>query len=196
MTASGKLAPASAESKPRLRFDRNELAGAFGDIGTDLPLIVGMILAANLDVASVLILFGTMQILTGLFYRLPMPAQPLKAVAVIVISQKVGGEIIYGGGLAIGLIMLLLSLTGLVDWLGRIIPKVVVRGIQFGLGLQLVTLALKDYVQREGTSGYVLAAAAFVISLILFGNRKYPAALFVILFGALYSLAASKINLH
>jgi hypothetical protein len=24
-----------------IRFDRNELAGAFGDIGTDLPLIVG-----------------------------------------------------------------------------------------------------------------------------------------------------------
>ena len=28
-----------------IRFDRNEVAGAFGDIGTDLPLIVAMILA-------------------------------------------------------------------------------------------------------------------------------------------------------
>jgi hypothetical protein len=40
-----------------IRFDRNEWSGAFGDIGTDFPLIVGMILAAHLDPASVLIVF-------------------------------------------------------------------------------------------------------------------------------------------
>ena len=28
---------------PRLRFDRHELAGSVGDLGTDLPLIVGML---------------------------------------------------------------------------------------------------------------------------------------------------------
>lgn len=28
---------AAPEPLPRLRFDRHELAGAFGDIGTDLP---------------------------------------------------------------------------------------------------------------------------------------------------------------
>ena len=41
----------SVEPQPqafRLRFDRNEFSGAFGDMGTDLPLLVGMILAANL----------------------------------------------------------------------------------------------------------------------------------------------------
>lgn len=174
-----------------LRFDRNELAGAFGDIGTDLPLIIGMILAAGLDGASVLIMYGAMQIFTGLFYRLPMPVQPLKAVAVLVIAQKAGGQItgnvIYGGGLAIGVTMLLLTATGLVDWIGRIVPKTVVRGIQLGLGLQLTTLALKDYVPRDGAGGYWLAGAAFVISVLLIGNRKYPAALFVILLGAVYA---------
>ena len=34
--------------------DRNELSGGFGDIGPDVPLIVGLILAAHLDPASVL----------------------------------------------------------------------------------------------------------------------------------------------
>src|SRR4051812_33664894 len=62
-----------------LRFDRNEIAGAFGDIGTDLPLIIGLILAAGLDSASVLIVYGLMQIGTAVYYRLPMPVQPLKA---------------------------------------------------------------------------------------------------------------------
>src|SRR3990172_8263542 len=79
----------------KIRFDRNELPGAFGDIGTDFPLVVSMILVSGLDVASVLIMFGLMQILTGLFYGLPMPVQPLKAMAVIVITQKLSGNLLY-----------------------------------------------------------------------------------------------------
>jgi MFS superfamily sulfate permease-like transporter len=170
-----------------IRFDRNELAGAFGDIGTDLPLIVGVILAANLDSASALILFGAMQILTALRYRMPMPVQPLKAVAALVIAQKISGNVLFGGGLAIGILMLLLTVTGLVDLLARVVPRAVVRGIQFGLGLQLATLALKDYVKADGARGYVLAAIAFVIVVMLIGNRRYPAALFVIALGLAYA---------
>jgi hypothetical protein len=171
-----------------IRFDRNELAGAFGDIGTDLPLIVGMALAAQLDGASVLILFGVMQILTALRYRIPMPVQPLKAMATLVISQKLGGPVLYGAGLAVGVTMLVLSVTGLVDWLARVVPKPVIRGIQFGLGIQLASLALKDYIQGDGMRGYWLAGAAFVLTILLLGNRRYPAALFVILLGAIYAL--------
>jgi MFS superfamily sulfate permease-like transporter len=83
--------------------------------------------------------------------------------------------------------MLLLTVTGLVNWIGRVVPKTVIRGIQFGLGLQLAGLALKDYVQRDAVAGYWLAAVGFVISLFLYGNRKYPAALFVILLGGIYA---------
>jgi hypothetical protein len=171
-----------------IRFDRNELAGAFGDIGTDLPLIVGMALAAKLDGASVLILFGVMQILTALRYRIPMPVQPLKAMAALVISQKLAGPVLYGAGLAVGVTMLVLSITGLVDWLARVVPKPVIRGIQFGLGIQLASLALKDYIQGDGSRGYWLAGVAFVLTILFLGNRRYPAALFVILLGAIYAL--------
>ena len=69
-----------------IKFDRNEWSGAFGDIGTDFPLIVGMILASGLDSASVLVTFGLMQIFTGSFYKMPMPIQPLKAMATIAVS--------------------------------------------------------------------------------------------------------------
>ena len=178
---------ATIPARGAIRFDRNELAGAFGDIGTDLPLIVGVILAANLDSASALILFGVMQVLTALRYRMPMPVQPLKAVAALVIAQKISANVLFGGGLAIGLLMLLLTVTGLVDLLARVVPKAVVRGIQFGLGLQLATLALKDYVKADGARGYFLAAIAFVIIVILIGNRRYPAALFVIALGLIYA---------
>ena len=174
--------------RARIRFDRNELSGAFGDIGTDFPLLVGMILIAGLDVPSVLILFGAMQILTGLVYGMPMPVQPLKAMAVIVITQKVSANVLYGGGLAIGMAVLLLTVTGLMDWLGRAVPKSVVRGIQFGLSLQLASLALKDYVPADGWAGYALAALAFVITMFLLGNRRFPPAPFIILLGIGYAL--------
>ncbi len=177
----------------RIRFDRNELAGAFGDIGTDLPLLVGVILAARLDCASALILFGSMQILSGLVYGLPMPVQPLKAMAAIVIAQKLSGNVLFGGGLAIGVIMFLLTVTGLIDWLGRVVPKTVIRGIQFGLGLQLAMLAVKDYVRADGATGYALAGTGVVIIVLLLGNRRFPAALFVLAVGAVY---AAVFKLH
>jgi xanthine/uracil/vitamin C permease (AzgA family) len=172
-----------------IRFDRNEFAGAFGDIGTDLPLIVGMTVAAKLDGTSVLVMFGVMQLLTGLRYNLPMPVQPLKAMAAIVIATGVSGPTLYGAGLAIGVVMLVLSVTGLIDWFARVVPKCVVRGIQLGLGLQLSMIALKDYVQADGRAGYWLAAGAFIIGVFLIGNRKYPAALFLIALGLVYAFS-------
>jgi hypothetical protein len=175
--------------RSRARFDRNELSGAFGDIGTDFPLIVGMILAAHLDVASVLIMFGAMQLFTGLLYGMPMPAQPLKAMAVIVIAQKLSGNILYGAGLAICVLMLALTVTGLIGWLARAVPKIVVRGIQFGLGLQLAYLALKDYIPADGRWGFALAGAAFLLTLLLLGNRRLPPAPFVIALGIIYAIA-------
>ena len=170
-----------------IRFDRNELSGAFGDIGTDLPLIVGMILASGLDTASVLIMFGAMQLFTALSYGLPMPVQPLKAVGIIVITQRLGGNILYGGGLAIGILMALFTVTGLVDWLAQVIPKSVIRGIQFGLGLQLASLALKEYMLADGVAGYGLAAIGFILTIFLLGNRRYPPALFVLSVGVIYA---------
>lgn len=171
-----------------IRFDRNELAGAFGDIGTDLPLIVGMILAAGLHSASVLVMFGLMQYATALRYGMPMPVQPLKAVAVLVITQKIAPEVLYGGGLAIGLVMLALTLTGGITWLARVVPKAVIRGLQLGLGIQLAMLALRDYVQADGMRGYALAAIGFLVIIALFGNRRFPPAIPVIAIGVVYAL--------
>ncbi len=172
----------------RIRFDRNELAGAFGDMGTDVPLLIGMTLVAGLDGTSVLVMFGAMQVLTGLVYRMPMPVQPLKAMAAIVIAQQASAATLYGGGLAIGVVMLVLAVTGMLEWLARVVPKCVVRGIQLGLGLQLASVALGQFVQADGGRGYVLATAAFVITVLLIGNRRFPAALPVVGLGLVYAV--------
>ncbi len=195
--------PAFAGTRPAIRFDRNELSGAFGDMGTDVPLIIGVALASHLDGASVLIMFGAMQILTGLAYRMPMPVQPLKAMAAIVIAQQTAPEILYGAGIAIGLTMLILASSGALTWLARVVPKSVVRGIQFGLGLQLASISLQNYVRAESMTGYLLAGLAFVIVVLLLGNRRLPAALPVVALGlaiAAYRLdpssLAASVGLH
>lgn len=176
-------------AKPRIRFDRNELAGAFGDVGTDVPLLIGVALAAQLDGTSLLVMFGLMQVLSGLAYRMPMPVQPLKAMAAIVIAQQTSAAVLFGGGLAIGVVMLVLAGTGLLTWLARVVPKCVIRGIQLGLGLQLGSVALGNYVQAEGVPGYVLAILAFAITVLLLGNRRFPAALPVVLLAIAYAVA-------
>ncbi|TWU23548.1 putative sulfate/molybdate transporter [Bythopirellula polymerisocia] len=183
--------PQTPSESAWIRFDRNELAGSFGDIGTDLPLIVAMIPAAGLNGATVFIVFGLLQILTGILYGVPMPMQPLKAMAVLVITQKIAGNVLFGAGMAIAVIMLVLSISGALSWLARAIPRCAVRGVQFGLGLSLASLALKDYVPSLGTSGYVLAAVCFVIVVVLWGNRRVPAALLVILLGLVYAAMAT-----
>ena len=68
------------------RFNLQELGGALGDLGTLLPLMVALILINGLNATLVLILVGLFYIGSGLYYRLPMPVQPLKAVAAIAIA--------------------------------------------------------------------------------------------------------------
>jgi len=146
-----------------------------------------MILASGLDPVSVLTVFGLMQIATAVRYRMPMPVQPLKAMAAIVIAQKLSPGVLYGGGLAIGICMLVLTATGLLAWIHRAIPKPVIRGIQCGLGLQLARIALQDYVQSDGYGGLWLAAIGFTITVFFIGRKHIPAAVVLVALGVLYA---------
>lgn len=180
------LGVSPAPRLPRWRFDRYELAGAFGDIGTDLPLLVALVATCGLDAASVAIVFGLLQIATGVVYGLPMPVQPLKAMAVIMLSQKLSYGTLVAGGLVVGLAMFLLALTGALDGLARLVPRPVVRGIQLGLGLTLATVALKQYAATGGLHGYLLAGGAVGLLIVLGRQRRVPPALVVIGLGLLY----------
>jgi MFS superfamily sulfate permease-like transporter len=180
----------SAPPARRLRFDRHELAGAFGDIGTDLPLLVALIATCRLDAASVCIVFGALQILTGVYYGIPMPVQPLKAMAAIMLAQRLAPGVLAGGGFVIGVAMLLLATTGLLDLLARVVPREVVRGIQLGLGITLATLALRDYVAADGRNGYIVAIAAFGALLVLRRQRRIPGPLVVVAVAVAYGFIA------
>jgi xanthine/uracil permease len=178
-----------AATRPPLRFDRGELAGAFGDLGTDLPLLVGMVLAAGLDATTVFLVFGGLQVASGVWYRLPMPVQPLKAMAALVIAGQATSPMLAAAGILVGLVMLALAQTGGLDWIARVVPRVVVRGIQLGLGLSLARIAVTRFMGSEGARGWLLSFVALALVLGLRGNRRVPAALVLVTLGV--ALAAA-----
>lgn len=97
------------------RFNLQELGGALGDLGTLLPLMVALVLINGLNATSVLVVVvGLFYILSGLYFRIPTPVQPLKAVSAIAISLGLSASVISAAGLVMGLVLLLLSLTNLI----------------------------------------------------------------------------------
>lgn len=68
-------------------FSLRELGGSLGDLGTLLPLAVGYITVCGIDPAGMLVFMGLANILTGIIYRLPMPIEPMKVLAVMAIAQ-------------------------------------------------------------------------------------------------------------
>lgn len=56
------------------------LAGAFGDLGTLSPFVIGFIAVTKLDPLGVLFSFGLSMVIMGLYYRTPMPVQPMKVI--------------------------------------------------------------------------------------------------------------------
>lgn len=79
-----------------MHSSRNHLlkdaSGALGDLGTLLPLSLGAIGVAGLAPTPVLLGFAVFYIATGLYYRLPIPVQPMKAVAALLISTQASAE--------------------------------------------------------------------------------------------------------
>lgn len=161
-----------------------------GDFGTLFPLAIGYIVVVGLDPAGFLVMMGLTNIALGLVYRLPMPLQPKKVVAVVAISQGWRPGLVYGAGLGLGLSWLVLSVTGLVDWLVKITPHCVVRGIQVALGIMLGKLSLELMGQGPFTltGNWGLGLIALLVILLLKENRYAPAALVLLVGGTLIPL--------
>ena len=72
-TARKGMMAETSDTKPALRFNRNEAGGALGDLGTYIPLLVGMVNKCGLQLAPTLVIGGVMNVVTGLLFRIPMP---------------------------------------------------------------------------------------------------------------------------
>jgi len=61
-------------------YNLREAAGAFGDLGTLIPFLVGYLTIARMDPVGVLVAFGLFKIVVGLYFKTPLPIQPMKAI--------------------------------------------------------------------------------------------------------------------
>jgi len=191
-----------------LRFDRVELAGAFGDLGTLLPIVVGMILINKLSPSTVLLAFGLFYLATGYYFRLPVPVQPLKAVGAIAIAYPalITEPVIGASGIIFGALLLLFALTGMVDKLAKLFTPPVVRGIQLSLGLVFlkkgIELIVSPQVFLNGLPGrlaeyhinLIIGIVVFALVLGLLDNKKFPAALVALAAGIISGFALGGFN--
>lgn len=185
--------------KNGVRQGLNEVAGSLGDLGTFLPLAIGLIAVNGVSPTALFLSAGLLYIGAGLYYGIPIPVQPLKATAAIAISLSVPAEAIRAAALWIGLLLLSVSLFRPDAWLAKIFTRPVVRGVQLGLAVLLVRGGLRALLEipahpvaSSGLPPQVagIAIGAAVVAIVLFsrGNRRYPATLVMIPFGVLSGL--------
>ena len=151
------------ETGSELEFSTSELTGALGDSVTVLPLLVALAATTSVSLPHVLVGFGIFQIVWGLYYRMPMSLEPMKAlVGLAIVGALTHGELAAAGLLAGG-VLLVVGRFGLVSRLQQIVGEPVVRGVQFAVALLLleaaIDLSLANVPVAAGGVAIVLALA-------------------------------------
>jgi hypothetical protein len=174
----------------------SELAGGLGDCGLFIPIAVALITLNGLNATAVFGVAGLAYVGTAVYFRVPIPVQPLKAFAAAAIALHLDAETIAAGALLMAVAMGILAARGLADWLAARFPLVLVRGIQAGVALLLAKAAV-DLAERGNWPGSppipsatgVLLAAAACLFLIIAPQYRVPGSLFVLGVGAGIGLA-------
>jgi MFS superfamily sulfate permease-like transporter len=173
------------------RLDRHEIAGSLGDLGTFLPLLVGMAATNGLDFATALFFAGLFNVVTGLTFSIPMAVQPMKAIAAVALTEGLTAPEIVAAGATVSVVVLVLGITGLVDTLARIVPTSVVRGLQLALGLSLLMKGIQ-MVAGAGAwfaiDGPTTGIVAAIVVMLLFFSRRVPAALVLFVAGGILAM--------
>ena len=185
------------------RFNRLELAGSLGDLGTLLPLAIGMILINGLNPIGLFLGVGVFFIFSGLYYGVTVPVQPMKVIGAYSIATAMTASQITASGFLMGLVLLIIGATGAMTLLSRYIPKPVVRGVQLSTGtllmvsgmkfmlgtskLQLLQQVNEPYLTVQSVGplgiGLIIGVVGGFLTLLLLDNKKLPAGLVVVLSG-------------
>jgi MFS superfamily sulfate permease-like transporter len=163
-------------------YDVRELAGAFGDLGTLIPFVVGYIAVMKVDPLGILFMFGLSEVVVGLYYKTPIPVQPMKVIggAAIASGGAVSAGMICGAGLFTGLFWFLIGATRTVDLATRLAAKPIIRGIMLGLGLLFITQGVEMMRVTPWLGGIGL-----VVAFLLLTYPVLPAMFALLVLGAL-----------
>lgn len=161
-------------------FGSLEWAGAFGDLGTLLPFVIGYVAIVGMNPFGILITFGIFLIASGLFYKTPMPVQPMKTMGGVAIAQAsmITPLMVWGAGLFTGIFWLVLGLSGALKFISKIVSKPVLRGIVLGLGVSFIIKGT-DFMREDLLIGMIALALAFF----LLSNKRIPAMFVLLVFG-------------
>lgn len=166
-------------SAPRLATGLRELAGACGDLGTLLPLVVGALAVSGLGGSGVLTAFGLAYLLTALVFRAPIPVQPMKVAAAVIITAGASPGMIAGAGLVLAAVFLAAAASGLVTRLAHWVPATVTGALQIGLGLSLAWIAAGLLAATPGlAAGLVLVLVGLLVL-----RPGWPVAIILLLAG-------------
>ena len=181
------------ENDGSFRFDRMELAGSLGDLGTLLPFGVGIIVLNQMLATNVLVAVGLFYILAGFYFRVPVAVEPMKVIGAYAIAAGMSPQQVASSGLWMGVLVLFLGVTGLIGIIRRYTPKSSIRGIQLAVGVVLLIKGLELMmapdpnlaVQTIGPvrTGLLLGSAGLVLTLLLLESKKVPAALVLVAVG-------------
>jgi SulP family sulfate permease len=163
-----------------LRFNLRELGGALGDFGPLHPLFLSSVRVLGLNPASMMLVMGASNILLGLYYRIPLPIEPMKALAIYALANRWDASLIFATAFGTAILWLILSLSGLIDRLLRFVPEDVARGIQLALAAYFLSEAL----ELMGTSPLIALSSTLLIIITLIPKRGSPIPATVILFSA------------
>ncbi|MGE5839788.1 MAG: putative sulfate/molybdate transporter [Deltaproteobacteria bacterium] len=192
----------------RYQFNRMELAGALGDLGTILPLGIGMIVINGLDPLSLFACVGIYYLFSGVYFGVTMPVEPMKVIGAYAIATGIAAPQIFAASLINGLFLLAVGVTGAMTLIGRYTPKPVIRGVQLSTGVLLVSQGVKmmlgssqfQVIRRAAEPylslqhlgplpiGILIGVVLGFLTLLLLDNRRMPAALVVVFIGLFLGL--------
>jgi SulP family sulfate permease len=181
-----------------LRIDRQELAGGLGDAGLFVPIAIAMVTVNGLNATAVFGIGGAAYLATAVYFRVPVPVQPLKAFAAAAIALQLEPSVIAAGALLMSAAMATLGATGLADWIAARFPLVLVRGIQASVAL-LLAKASVELAERGNWKGLpavsrpvgLAVAAGACLLLFALRGRRLPGTLLVLAGGAVAGVAVS-----
>lgn len=118
-----------------------DASGAFADGAVLFPLLVALAWQTDASAPIMLLTTALAYLAAAVLFRLPIPVQPLKSLAITAIAVGASLAEIRVAGAVLGVTFLAIALTD-INRLARLVPAVVVHGIQLGLGVILLLKAL------------------------------------------------------
>lgn len=163
----------ASESRSRFGLQRvtwNELSGALGDLGTFVPLLLGLVQSVGLDLGTTLIATGIYNAVTGIQFGIPMPVQPMKTIAAVALSEdSLTIPELVSAGLSVSLIVFVLGITRGMSLFNRLVPFCLVHGIQLGVGLNLAVKGFKMVLYQSNSDTWRLWTGSEGLLLGIFG---------------------------